>query len=76
MDRGRQHISAIDKGNFEGSASGKMYRHFTSNNHCSNDLVIYAIEIVHGDLTTLAVREQFWMRLLDTVRSGLNNYKT
>ena len=55
MDRGRQHINAIDKGNFEGSASGKMYRHFTSNNHCSNDLVIYAIEIVHGDLTMLAV---------------------
>ena len=76
MDRGREHISKVDKGNFIGSTSGKMYRHFTTNNHCSRDMMIYAIEIVHGDLTTLAVREQFWMRTLDTVHSGLNTYKT
>ena len=76
MDRGRQHISTIEKIDFEGSTSGKMYRHFTSNNHGSRDMHIYAIEIVHGDLTTLSVREQFWMRTLDTVRSRLNTYKT
>ena len=48
MDRGRDHINAIDKGNFEGSTSGKMYRHFTTNNHTSRDFRIFAIEKVHG----------------------------
>ena len=76
MDRGRDHIYKIDQANFEGSASGKMYRHFTTNNHSSRDMRIFAIEQVHGDLTTMAVREQFWIRKLDTVRSGLNTYRT
>ena len=76
MDRGRDHINAIDKGNFEGSTSGKMYRHFTTNNHTSRDFRIFAIEKVHGDVTTLSVREQYWIRKLDTVRSGLNTYRT
>ena len=76
MDRGRQHINTVDKCNFDGSTSGKMYRHFTTHNHGSRDMRIYGIEIVHGDLTTLAVREMFWIRSLDTVRSGLNTYKT
>ena len=67
MDRGREHINKVDKGNFDGSTSGKMYRHFTTNGHSSRDMVIYGIEIVHGDLTTMAVREEYWMRKLDTV---------
>ena len=76
MDRGRSHINAIDKGNFEGLSSGKMYRHFSTNSHNSRDFRIFAIEKVHGDATTLSVREQYWIWKLDTVRSGLNTYKT
>ena len=76
MVRGREHINAIDRGNLEGIANGKMYEHFTSNNHSSRDLRLYAIEIVHGDEVTATVRENFWMQLLDTRRNGLNSNKS
>ena len=77
MVRGREHITAIDKGNFMGtSASGKMYEHFTSNGHSSRDMLIYAIEAVHGDPVTTTVRERFWMQVLDTCRRGLNTNKS
>ena len=74
--RGREHINAVDKGNFEGSSSGKMYEHFTTNNHSSRDMFIFAIEVVHGDATTLSVRERFWINQLDTIRRGLNSNRT
>ena len=76
MARGREHILAVDRGNFEGSASGKMYQHFTSNNHDSRDMVLYGIEVVHGDVVTTTVREMYWIQVLDTIRSGLNSNKT
>ena len=76
MVRGREHILAVDKGNFEGSASGKMYQHFTSNGHDSRDMVIYGIEAVHGDEVTTGVRERYWIQVLDTIRRGLNSNKT
>ena len=79
MTRGREHISNVDKGNFENIAfagSGKMYQHFTSNNHSSHDMKIYGIEVVHGEPATCTVRERFWMNKLDTIRYGLNTYRT
>ena len=81
MVRGRQHITNVDKGNLEGfgvMGSGRMYAHFTTNNHSSRDMRIYGIEVVHGaDPATLSVRERFWMNKLDTNRHpGLNTYRT
>ena len=68
---------AVDKGNFEGSSnSGKMYEHFTTHGHSSRDMLLFAIEAVHGDVMTTAVRERFWIQQLDTVRKGLNSNKT
>jgi len=75
MDRGREHVNAIEKGKQDGSA-GKMYNHFMSNGHSSRDMLIYAIEIVHGDVVTTGVRERYWINKLDTIRNGLNTYKT
>ena len=75
--RGREHILAIDKCNFEGSSrSCKMYEHFTSNGHTSRDMLIFAIEAVHGDVMTTTVRERFWIQELNTIRRGLNSNKT
>ena len=80
MTRGREHITTVDNGNLVNAAftgSGKMYHHFTTNNHSSRDMMMYAIEKVHGDATTCFVRERFWMNRLDTHRNnGLNTYKT
>ena len=47
-----------------------------SNGHSSRDMLIYAIEIVHGDVVTTGVRERYWINKLDTIRNGLNTYKT
>ena len=77
MVRGREHILAVDKGNFQGtSGSCTMYQHFTSNNHNSGDMMIFGIEAVHGDAMTTTVRERYWMQILDTNRRGLNSNKT
>ena len=77
MVRGREHIHAIEKGLIDGSsASCKMYDHFTSNGHTSRDMLMYAIEVVHGDVVTTGVRERYWMQTLDTCRRGLNSNKT
>ena len=75
--RGREHILAVDKGNFEGSSnSGKMHDHFTTNGHSSRDMLLFAIEAVHGDVMTTTVRERYWIQKLDTIRRGLNSNKT
>ena len=76
--RGREHILAVDKSNFEGtSRSCKMYEHFTSNGHTSRDMLIFAIEAIRGgDVMTTGVRERFWTQELDTIRRGLNSNKT
>ena len=77
MERGREHVHAIENGKLNGSAAaGKMYNHFLSNGHSTRDMLIYAIEIVHGDVVTTGVRERYWINKLDTVRNGLNAYKT
>ena len=76
MNRGREHINAVDKGNFEGSSSGKMYQHFTTNNHSSRDMMIFGIEVVHGDSVITTVRERYWMQKLDTIHRGLNSNLT
>ena len=55
---------------------GKLYQHFTTNGHNSGHMRIFPIELVHGDVVTLGVRERFWIDKLDTVRNGLNSYKT
>ena len=77
MVRGREHIAAVDNCNFEGSSSScKMYEHFTTQNHSSRDMFLFAIEAVHGDVMTTTVRERFWMQVLDTIHRGLNSNKT
>ena len=80
MIRGREHIGNVDRGNLEGLTTkgcSKMYQHFTTGGHSSSDMLIYGIEIVHGDAATCAVRERFWMNKLDTCRGhGLNTYRT
>ena len=80
MVRGREHILNVDKANLERSAwsgSGKMYEHFSTNNHSSSDMRIYGIELIHGDQTTAMVRERLWMNKLQTSKTGgLNAYKT
>ena len=79
MIRGREHVTNVDKGNLESftAGSGRMYQHFTTNGHTSRDMLLYGIEIVHGDPATCAVRERFWMNKLDTCRQpGLKTYRT
>ena len=80
MTRGREHISNVDKGNFENpsiSGSGRMYEHFTTHGHSSSHMRIYGIEIVHGDKMTATVRERLWMNKMKTIAPyGLNTYKT
>ena len=53
-----------------------MYAHFSSNGHSARDLQIYGIEQVFGDGFTLQARERYWINKMDSVRKGLNTYRT
>ena len=76
--RGREHVYNIDKKKTEtdNRSTSKMYKHFTTNGHSSKDMFIYAIEQVFGDSFTLEARERFYITKADSVRKGLNTYKT
>ena len=78
MVRGREHIYNVDKKKTEGSdrSTSKMYAHFSSHGHTSKDMRIYAIEQVFGDEFTLQARERYYINKADTVRKGLNSYRT
>ena len=79
MDRGRQHIQAVqalhaDPTNIENAR--KLYRHFATNGHSHADMKIFAIEKVHGDAFVLAARERYYMDKMETVYRGLNSNRT
>ena len=73
--RGREHINNVEKRRIEGEdrSTPKMYKHFTTNGHSSQDMLMYAIEQVFGDNFTLEARERHYITKLDTVRKGLNS---
>ena len=78
MVRGREHLQNIERlklGTFNKPAS-KMYNHFISKGHHSRDFHIHAIEEVFGDDFVAMTREHHWINRADTVRRGLNTYKT
>ena len=53
-----------------------MYQQLTTNGHSSQDMLIYAIEQVFGDSFTLEARERYYINKADSVRKGLNTYRT
>ena len=78
MERGREHLLNIEKirsGTYNRTVS-KMYSHFTTNGHTSQDFVIFGIEEIIGDDFIAQTRERYWINRADSVRSGLNTYKT
>ena len=76
--RGREHMYNIEKLKTDGKrrSTSKMYAHFSSNGHSTRDLHIYGIEQVFGDGFTLQARERYWINRMDSVRKGLNTYRT
>ena len=76
MIRGREHIYNVDRKKTGDRSTSKMYSHFSTNGHTSKDMRIYAIEEVFGDEFTLQARERFYINKADTVRKGLNTYRT
>ena len=79
MDRGRQHIQAVqalqaDPTNVD--KVSKLYRHFATNGHSHADMLIFGIEKVHGDAFVLAARERYYIDKLETIYRGLNSNRT
>ena len=79
MDRGRQHIQAVqalqaDPTNVD--KASKLYRHFATNGHSHADMLIFGIEKVHGDAFVLAARERYYIDKLETIYRGLNSNRT
>ena len=78
MERGREHLLNIEKilaGTYSKQPS-KLYTHFTTNGHTAKDFVIFGFEEIYGDDFTALSRERYWINRADTVRFGLNTYKT
>ena len=76
MARGREHLGNIQKLRSEGKSTSKMYEHFSTNGHTTRDFLIFGIEQVFGDEFTLRARERYYIDTCDTVRNGLNTYRT
>ena len=78
MDRGRQHLNNIEKKRQEGDgrSTSKMYAHFTSKGHTTRDFKIYGIEEIFGDDFTALTRERLYIDRADSIRNGLNTYRT
>lgn len=74
MSRGRQHIQAVES--LTRTKDNKLYKHFSSTGRSHADMIIYAIETIHGDDFVLAARERFWIDKLQTTYKGLNTYRT
>ena len=57
-----------------------MYEHFRQRGHSSSDMKFIAIELVQGrfegDEDTLTARENVWIDRLQTIKYGLNTYRT
>ena len=77
-ERGRQHLNNIEKRRLEGDgrSTSKMYAHFTSKGHTTSDLEIFGIEQIFGDDFTSQTRERYFIDRADTIRNGLNTYRT
>ena len=50
-------------------------RHFNLPGHSSSDMRFLPFEVVTGDSTLLASREEFWIRKKKTLESGINLQK-
>ena len=57
-------------------STSKMYAHFSSRGHTTADLRIYGIEQIFGDDFVSLTRERFFSDRADTIRNGLNTYRT
>ena len=78
-ERGREHITQVEKRKAdrnERSGASKMYTHFSSNGHGTQDMLIYAIEQSFGDDFMQQARERMFITRADTIRKGLNTYRT
>ena len=49
--------------------------HFNSPGHSSSDMRFLPFEIVAGDATLLASREEFWIKKKQTFHTGINRQK-
>ena len=76
MARGRQHLNNIEKRRQDSKSSSKMYAHFSSRGHSTADFQIFAIEQIFGDDFVSSTRERLFIDKGDTIRNGLNTYRT
>ena len=58
------------------ASNNKLYQHFTSMGRDHTDMLVYAIEVVHGDDFVLAARERYYIDKLQTIYKGLNSNRT
>ena len=78
MERGREHLLNIEKimaGTYNKPPT-KLYNHFTTHGHTVQDFLIFGFEQTFGDDFTAMTRERYWINRADTVKFGLNTYKT
>ena len=76
MVRGRQHLNNIEKRKQDSKSTSKMYAHFSSGGHTTGDFRIFGIEQIFGDDFVSQARERFFIDRADTIRNGLNTYRT
>ena len=78
MERGREHLNNIEKNRHEGDhrSTSKMYAHFSSRGHTTADFRIFGVEQIFGDDFVSLTRERFLINRADTIRKGLNTYRT
>ena len=50
-------------------------KHFNLPGHSSSDMRYLPFEIVHGDATLLASREEYWIKTKKTFEFGINRHK-
>ena len=77
-ERGREHLANIEKlklGTYTKPVS-KLYNHFTTGGHSDKDFLIFGIEEIFGDDFIAMTRERHWITIGQTVRTGLNTYRT
>ena len=78
MERGREHLNAIEKNKDDGDtrSTSKMYAHFASKGHSTAHFRIFAVEQIFEDDFVSMSRERSLINRGDTIRKGLNTYRT
>ena len=78
MVRGRQHLNNIEKRRQDSKSTSKMYAHFSSREReiFITAQQIFAIEQIFGDDFVSSTRERMFIDKGDTIRNGLNTYRT